>query len=288
MTHASEPTLVTTDPVALNRPVLLAASITPLRNAGAEVDEDAIGPLAEFHRDHGADGVFACGTTGEGLLLSPDERLRVTLRFREAIDGPLIVNVGCQTTNATCALAAEAAEIGADGIAVVPPPFYPLDTAGVADYMVAAALACAPVSFYMYVFTARSGYPFPVEVIDRVRQRADNLVGLKVSEASIESVTPYIATGLDVLVGQEMLVAEAMKSGAVGAASGMASAYPAEVARVVHGQAADARGEMQALRSRLDALGGMIPGLKVELGRLGLPVRPDVRAPLRPSGRLVA
>jgi dihydrodipicolinate synthase/N-acetylneuraminate lyase len=281
VTHASEPTLVTTHPIRLTPPVLLAASITPLRSGGAEVDEGAIGPLAEFHRDNGADGVFACGTTGEGLLLTADERLRVARRFREAIDGPLILNAGCQTTAATCYLAARAVDLGVDGVAVVPPPYYPLDAVTLSEHMIAAACACAPAPFYMYIFTVRSGYPFPVEVIDRVRDRAENLVGLKVSEASMDSVAPYIATGLDVLVGQEMLVPAAMRDGAVGAASGMAAAFPAEVSRVVRGESPDGRGEMQALRARLDALGGMIPGLKAELGRLGLPVQPDVRAPLR-------
>lgn len=282
MTQASEPTLAGSYPVRLDRPVLLVASITPLRNHGEDVDEDAIGPLAEFHREQGADGVFACGTTGEGLLLTPGERLRVARRFREATDGVVIVNVGAQTTAATCQIASQVAELGTDGVAAVPPPYYPLDGETLAEHMIATARACAPVPFYMYVFTARSGYPFPVDVIDRVRERAGNLVGLKVSEPSIETVAPYLATGLDVLIGQETLVADAMNHGAVGAASGMASAFPAEVARVVRGLAADARGEMQALRARLDEMGGMIPALKIELGRLGLPVRPDVRAPLRP------
>ena len=283
MTQTSEPTTTSDDPVRLERPVLLVASITPLRNHGEDVDEDAIGPLVEFQRRHGADGVFACGTTGEGLLLTPSERLRVAHRFREATDGVVIVNVGCQTTAATCQIASQVAELGADGIAAVPPPYYPLDATTLAEHMIATARACAPVPFYMYVFTARSGYPFPVAVVDRVRDDADNFVGLKVSEPSMETLAPYLSTGLDVLVGQEMLVSDAMNAGAVGAASGMASAFPAEVARVVRGVAADARGEMKALRARLEEMGGMIPGLKIELGRRGLPVRPDVRAPLRPA-----
>jgi dihydrodipicolinate synthase/N-acetylneuraminate lyase len=154
--------------------------------------------------------------------------------------------------------------------------------------MIAVAHACAPVPFYMYVFTVRSGYPFPPETIERVREHADNVVGLKVSEATLKSIAPYIATGLDVLVGQEALVQAAMRDGAIGAASGMASACPAEVAQMVRGESVDGRAEMLSLRARLEGLGGMIPGLKLELGRLGLPVRPDVRAPLRSAARVAA
>jgi dihydrodipicolinate synthase/N-acetylneuraminate lyase len=288
VTRSSETTLVSTDVTRLKRPTLLVASITPLCEAGERIDEDAIGPLASFYADNGADGVFACGTTGEGLLLDADERLRVARRFREASDGVVIVNVGSQTTTATCSLAAQVAELGVDGVAAVPPPYYPLDAEMLTEHMSAVAHACAPIPFYMYVFTARSGYPFPVETIERIRDRAGNLRGLKVSEATLEAVVPYIETGLDVLVGQESLVQAAMRDGAVGAASGMASAFPAEVARMMRDETADGHKEMLSLRARLDRQGGMIPGLKLELGRLGLPVRPDVRAPLLSAAPAVA
>lgn len=280
MTDATRPTLAAAQPARLRRPVLLVASITPMRDGGARIDEDAIGPLAVFQHEHGADGVFACGTTGEGLLLTPQERIAVASHFREAIDGPLIVNVGSQTTAQSCALAAQMAELGVDGVAAVAPPYYPLGQEALVDHMVAVARACDPLPFYMYVFTVRSGYPFPAAVASSVRDRATNTVGLKVSEGSIAEVAPFLATGLDVLVGQEPLIPEALRLGAIGTASGVASAFPAEVASVIDGTAADGSGMMESLRDRLQAGPGLIPALKAELGRRGLPVRPDVRAPL--------
>src|SRR5919204_5059606 len=107
-------------------PRLLAASVTPLRDGGGAVDEDAIGPLAAFLAAGGVDGIFALGTTGEGVLLSLDERRRAAAAFREGCDGTLIVHCGAQSTADTCALAAHAASIGADGVAVIPPPHYAL------------------------------------------------------------------------------------------------------------------------------------------------------------------
>src|SRR5262245_22136927 len=86
--------------------VLLSASVTPLRDGGTALDEDAIGPLVEFLLAGGADGVFCCGTTGEGVLLTADERRRALLRFREACTGTLIVHCGAQTTADTAALTA--------------------------------------------------------------------------------------------------------------------------------------------------------------------------------------
>jgi len=57
-------------------PMLLAASVTPRRDGGAALDEDAIAPMATFLAEGGVDGIFALGTTGEGVLLSLEERMR--------------------------------------------------------------------------------------------------------------------------------------------------------------------------------------------------------------------
>ncbi|MCA1588374.1 MAG: dihydrodipicolinate synthase family protein [Chloroflexi bacterium] len=172
-------------------PVLIVAAITPLTDDGVSLDEGAIAPYVEFLESHGADGIFACGTTGEGVLLSLEERRRVASAYRATVSGTLIVHAGAQSTVDTCSLAAHAAEIGADAVAVIAPPYYALDDDSLTAHFVAAARACAPLPFYCYAFTARSGYPLPVGVIERIGGAVDNLAGLKVSESPFERVEPY-------------------------------------------------------------------------------------------------
>src|SRR4029079_635396 len=46
------------------------AAVPPLRDNGAALDVDAIAPLVAHLEQGGVDGVFCCGTTGEGVLLS--------------------------------------------------------------------------------------------------------------------------------------------------------------------------------------------------------------------------
>ena len=65
----------------------LAAAVTPFRDGGSALDEDAFGPLAELLAAGGLDGILAMGTTGEGILLSPAERRRVTELFVSAWGG---------------------------------------------------------------------------------------------------------------------------------------------------------------------------------------------------------
>jgi len=262
-------------------PLLLAASVTPLTAAGAAVDEEAIGPLVAYLEAGGVDGVFACGTTGEGVLLSEGERRRVAERFREACGGTLIVHCGAQTTAGTVALAGHAAEIGADGAAVIPPPYFQLDDAALVEHAVVAAAACAPLPFYLYAFSARSGYPLPPAVVSAVAERAENLAGLKVSEPSLEAVSPYLGLGLPVLVGSEPLIPDALAAGAAGSVSGLASAFPAEVAAVVRDPTPDGAAQLRRLRAALGST-TLIAGAKYVLARRGVPIGPDVRPPLRP------
>jgi dihydrodipicolinate synthase/N-acetylneuraminate lyase len=262
------------------RPPLIAAAATPLSVGGSTLDEEAIWPMVRFLVEHGADGVFACGTTGEGILLSTTERERAAVVFRAALRGRLIMHCGAQTTAETSRLAAHAAEVGADAVAVIPPPYFPLDAAALTEHFVAAADACAPLPFYIYAFAARSGYPVPIEVVERVRSRAPNLAGLKVSESPFEKVEPFLGLGLPVFIGSEPLIPAAMARGALGAVSGLAAAYP-EVVRAALDTPDDAAEErLRALRAAMEAQ-PFIASVKHVLRRRGVPLNPDLRPPMR-------
>jgi dihydrodipicolinate synthase/N-acetylneuraminate lyase len=256
----------------------LAAAVTPLRDNGHSLDEQAFGPLAEFLAAGGLDGVFALGTTGEGILLGPEERRRGAELFVEACRGRLTVAVHCgaQTTADTVALAAHAAEHRADAVAVIAPPYFPLDETSLLEHFTDAARACAPLPFYVYEFERTSGYAVPLQVLERLRERAPNLAGLKVSDRPWEKFAPYLIEGLDVFVGPESLIARGLQAGAAGAVSALASAFPEQVAAAVRGEAADVGG----LRDQIERF-PRHAALKHVLARRGVPVREDVRAPLR-------
>jgi dihydrodipicolinate synthase/N-acetylneuraminate lyase len=263
-----------------HRPLIVAA-VTPLTDDGTNLDVAAIGPYAAFLATHGADGVFACGTTGEGVLLTLDERRTVAEAFRTAVSATLIVHAGAQTTADTCVLAAHAGEIGADAVAVIAPPYFALDAEALTAHFVAAARACAPLPFYCYAFTARSGYPLPVEVIRRIAASVDNLAGLKVSESPFERVEPYLELGLPVLIGSEPLIPAGLARGAIGAVSGMAAAFPDVVRDALDDPSGEAASRLAAVRSAMEASGQFIAAAKWVLGMRGVPVGPSMRAPLR-------
>jgi dihydrodipicolinate synthase/N-acetylneuraminate lyase len=260
----------------------LAAAVTPLRDGGEALDEDAFAPLVEFLAAGGLDGVFALGTTGEGILLSRAERRRAAEVFIAASARRLavVVHCGAQTTAETVALASHAAEAGAAGVAVVGPPYYAFDEDELVAHLSAAARACAPVPFFLYEFAARAGYPVPLTVIERLREEAPNLAGLKVSDTPFEAVAPYLLEGLDVFVGSEPLFLQASERGAVGSVSGLATAFPEAIAALVDEPSATTVARVQALREAFSRV-PFTAAMKVVLGLRGLPVRADVRPPLR-------
>lgn len=265
----------------LDHPPLIVAAVTPLTDRGAALDLAAIAPYAGFLESHGADGVFACGTTGEGVLLSLEERRETAVAFRAAVHGQLIIHCGALSTADTVALAAHAAEIGADAVAVIPPPYFVLDRDALVAHMVAAARACAPLPFWGYAFTARSGYPLSPDAIARIRDAADNFAGLKVSESPWERLEPYLDLGLPVLVGNEPMIPRAMARGALGSVSGMAACLPEVVRAALDGPDEAAGQVMRDVRSMLEAAGQFVAAAKHLLGLRGVPIGPEMRAPLR-------
>src|SRR5581483_4397130 len=241
----------------------LAAGLTPLRDDDT-LDEGAFAPYADFLAAGGLDGMLALGTTGESLLFSVSERRRVAELYIEAARGKLqvAINAGAQST--------------ADAVALIAPPYFPLDDESVFAHLSAAARACAPTPFYVYEFARASGYAVSPAVLARLREEASNLVGMKVSDTPYEAFEPFLDEGLDVFVGPEAFIGRGIAAGAVGAVSALASAFPEHVARAVRERSDD----LAPLREALERF-PRHAALKLVVARRGVPMPPSVRAPLR-------
>ena len=258
----------------------LAAAVTPLRDE--RLDAEAVAPYVDFLVGHGADGLLALGTTGEGVMFPPAHRKEIAQAFIDAVSGRIqvAVHAGAQTTHATVALAEHAAGAGADAVAVIAPPYFALDERELLAHFEAAARACAPVPFYLYEFEARSGYAIPLPVIERLRERVPNLAGMKVSDSPWERLEPYLLEGLDVFVGAEGLLERGLAAGAAGAVSGLAGSFPDAVVPLVREPTPAAGEKATALRAELQRF-PFHAASKAALGFRGVPVGPEVSAPLR-------
>src|SRR5690348_13433164 len=104
---------------------LIAAPHTPMHPDGSvnyAVIEDQVSVLV----DGGVGGAFVCGTTGEGMSLTIDERTRIVQRWVAAASGrlPVIAHVGHSSLAEASALAAHAARAGAAAVSAMAPGFF--------------------------------------------------------------------------------------------------------------------------------------------------------------------
>ena len=265
----------------MHYPGVFAAALTP-RRRGRVADEPALGPYVDFLAAGGVDGLLVCGTTGEGILLSVEERQRAagfSSRRLEKHGLPVAVHCGAQTTADTAALAAHAAESGASAVAVIAPPYFALDERALEAHLAAAAAACAPLPFYVYEFEARAGYPVPVPLIERLRARARRTSAASRSQTGREGGRAVPARRSRRVRRGRVARHARSRDAAAGAVSGLASSTGGRRrtrARAHHG-ALPGGGAAGAQLERFP----FHAAAKIVAARRGAPIGPDVRAPLR-------
>lgn len=92
------------------------------------INIDAMKKLVEIYKSKGVKGVYLCGSTGEGFLMSTKERIELTEAIcKTAGDNfTVIVHVGCASTKESVLLAQCAEKSGADAVSAVPSVYYHL------------------------------------------------------------------------------------------------------------------------------------------------------------------
>lgn len=233
----------------------------------------------------GVEGLFVAGTTGEGLLLTAEEREALVRTAAEAATGrvPIVGHCGMLRTDDTAALAGRLRRAGADGVAALTPFFYRVDTDGMVTYFrrIADAAGCPT---YLYSIPGATGVDLPVGVVGALLSHP-HFGGVKHSECNIDTLKRYVETGADVLTGCDALISEAVARGAAGAVSGTAACLPAPFARLF-GCLRDGADPTtaQATVSRLDGVLARLPavaGYKAVLRHRGVIASAAVRGPLR-------
>jgi N-acetylneuraminate lyase len=161
---------------------LIAAPYTPLRPDG-DLNVSMIEKQAAMLVTNGISAAFVCGSTGEGMSLTLDERMQVAQRWTE-VSGPslsVIVHTGHNCLRDACTLAAHAQRIGAAATSALPPMYYKPSGAAQTVACAAAVAAAAPqLPFFYYHIPGMTGFPVSmVEFIERGRERIPNLRGIK-------------------------------------------------------------------------------------------------------------
>lgn len=182
----------------------------------------------------GCDGLIACGSLGEGPMLSHAERLDV-LRLAKQVAGskPALLTVAEAATRDACALAEKAARAGADGLMVVPSTIYHSNhRETVATLRAIARAADLPIMIY----SNRLAYRVDVSC-DMLEDLADDarFVAIKESSDDIRRSTEIInrfGTRYALFTGVDNLAFEALAVGAIGWVAGLVLAFPCETVAI--------------------------------------------------------
>lgn len=161
---------------------LIAAPFTPM-NADGSLNLEMIPQYAAKLKKEGVSGVFICGTTGEGMLMAPEERMAVAEAWaREQTAGfKVIVHVGTTAYVQSKKLAAHAQEIGAYAVGCMGPLFLkPERVKDLVAFCAEVASAAPELPFYYYHIPSVSGVNLPMpEFLQQAGKVIPNLAGIK-------------------------------------------------------------------------------------------------------------
>ena len=238
-------------------------------------------------------GVVLFGSTGEGVLLDPDEKQRLLAAVREHVpdDQLVLAGTGAESTRATIRATRHAAEAGADAVLVQPPAFYrPQMTPEALREHFQAVADASPVPVILYQVPPRFSTVELAAGLVGALSHHPNIVGIKDSTGELKSLAALVeACGGHgtVLVGSGAVLYGALETGAKGGIVALAVLAPDETAEVYDAYRAGDLGRAGRVQERIapvhrDIIGKLgVPGVKAALDLLGLAGGPP-RPPLQP------
>jgi 1-pyrroline-4-hydroxy-2-carboxylate deaminase len=182
--------------------------------------------------DNGCTGIVALGSLGEGATLSSEEKMEVLRTCVSAVEahGPVVASISALTTSEAVALAKSAAALGCAALMVLPPYVYRGDWREMKAH-VAAVFEATPLSCMLYNNPIAYGTDFLPEQIRELAAEHRNFEAVKESSADVRRISAIRALDgdhLEVLVGVDDAVLEAVAVGATGWIAGLANALPRE------------------------------------------------------------
>ncbi len=214
---------------------VIPATITPFTSDGG-IDFDAAAALTRTMLAAGCTGVVAPGSLGEGSTLSFEERIellqaiRTGSKYGNGAQGNVILTVSALSTREAVRQAEAAAQLGLDGLMVLPPyahkGSWQEHRAHVAAVLRATNLPCM-----LYNNPAAYGVDYLIEHIAQLADAHANLCAVKDSTGDARRLTAIRArfgTRISALVGLDDCAVEGARMGACGWIAGLANALPVE------------------------------------------------------------
>jgi 4-hydroxy-tetrahydrodipicolinate synthase len=236
------------------------ALVTPYSKG--EVDLKKVGELVEFHLQNGTSGFCPAATTGEGPVLSSDERAGIIKTVVGMTRGKALVfpGTGTYSTRESIEQTKMAKELGADGALMVTPYYNKPTQEGLFRHYEAAAKA-VHTPIMLYNVPARTSVSLAPETTARL-SKIKNIIALKDASGNVEQVTMVRALcDIQILSGEDSLTFSILCLGGVGVVSVAANVIPKQVAEMT---AATLKGDVEKGRQIHDRYFELFKNLFIE------------------------
>lgn len=266
--------------------------ITPMNTDGT-VDEQSLVRFTEFLIKTDVNCLYPNGTNGESLYLSEEERQNIAEIIVKTADHklPVFIQSGAMTTAETASHVQHAQKIGADGVGIMSPAFFPMDDASLYGYY-KDAISSVPEDFPVYVYNIPGCTTSDVKpaLLAKLMEEFPNVAGIKYSCPDLMRIEDYLITPgrtPDVLIGCDSLFLQCLMTGGVGTVTGPGAIFHERFTRLYRqyqeGDLAGAKETQQKIVKDDRRMAGIpgIPGLKALLKMRGIIANDTCRRPLR-------
>lgn len=207
-------------------------AITTPFNQNLGVDHGFLAEHCRWLLENGCAGVVALGSLGEGATLSFDEKVEILRTLGKAANGSgaLVASISSLTTSESVSLAKAASDLGCSGLMVLPPYVYLGDWREMKTH-VSAVFRASPLSCMLYNNPVAYGTDFIPEQIQELATEFENFKAVKESSTDarrVSAIRALVDDRLEISVGVDDAVLEAIGVGATGWVAGLANALPRE------------------------------------------------------------
>ena len=185
--------------------------------------------LAKWYVEKGVNGLYLTGSSGEAMMLSSEERIKIVNAVTEAVGGKtsVIAHVGAPSTEESCRLAKEAKKAGVDAISSVPNIYYPLPDNCIEAYW-DAMIEVAQLPFFIYNIPTTTGYNISMDLFERMIKKP-YVAGIKTTSPNSTLISRMKRIGGEKTIifnGEDAQLLAGLTMGATGGIGGTYGAMP--------------------------------------------------------------
>lgn len=148
--------------------------------------------FAEYLLGKGVKGLYVCGSSGECIYQSKEERKLILENVMQAVGGEMtiIAHVACNNTGDSVELAAHAEKMGVDAIASIPPIYFHLPDYAIADYWNTISEAAPNTDFIIYNIPQLAGVALNMGLYKKMLENP-RVIGVKNSSMPVQDIQMF-------------------------------------------------------------------------------------------------